>query len=267
MAQLITDTVDNDRTFLEAKQLHHRFGPTEVLNNIDFRLEAGKVISVVGPSGGGKTTLLHLCGGLLDVLDGEITNHFTSQAFAFQDARLLPWQTALDNIAFSLKARGMKKSQRHQLATDMAVRLGLQTEDLDKFPKDLSGGMRQRVAFARALVMEPQILFLDEPFSALDIGLKKELQQLLIDWVTEKQLSIFFITHDLAEAIQLSDEILVLDANPGRIVKRIQLNRPQAQRDDGFIFQTTRSLLQDPQIIQTFELNFTHRQQEAELDA
>lgn len=250
--------------YLEAKKLFHRFGPTEILNNINFRLDAGKVISIVGPSGGGKTTLLHLCGGLLDVLDGEVTNGFNSQAFAFQDARLLPWQTALDNIAFSLKARGMKKSLRHQQAKAMAIRLGLQADDMNKFPKDLSGGMRQRVAFARALVMEPQILFLDEPFSALDIGLKKELQQLLIDWVTEKQLSVFFITHDLAEAIQLSDEILVLDADPGRIVKRIQLNRPQSQRDDAFIFQTTSELLQDPQIIQTFELNFARRHLETD---
>lgn len=257
MAQLIS------LPSLSAINLQHKYGPTEILRDINFKLEQGKVISVVGPSGGGKTTLLHLCGGLLDITNGEVVNQFTSQAFAFQDARLLPWLTTLDNIAFGLKAQGLKKTQRRELAKKMAKRLGLAELDLTKFPKDLSGGMRQRVSFARALVIEPQILFLDEPFSALDIGLKKELQQLLIEWITNKQLSVFFITHDLSEAIQLSDEILVLDANPGRIVKRLQLDVPQSARHDQFVFQTTRDLLQDPQMIQTFELNFSVRKQDA----
>ena len=244
---------------LKATKLSHRFGMTDVLKDINFTLEQGQVISVVGPSGCGKTTLLHLCGGLLNVSDGEIINQFKNQAFAFQDARLLPWLTTLDNISFGLKAKGVNKKNRHALSTKMAIRLGLEKSDLLKFPKDLSGGMRQRVAFARALVIEPKLLFLDEPFSALDIGLKKELQHILINWIVEKKLSVFFITHDLAEAIQLSDEILVMDANPGRIVKRIKLNKCQAERNDDYIFQKTRSLLADPQIIETFELNFASR--------
>ncbi len=256
MAQQLT----SNTPYLQANNLSHSYGPTEILHKINFTLKQGKVISIVGPSGGGKTTLLHLCGSLLDITDGKLINQFKTQAFAFQDARLLPWLTTLDNISFGLKARGMAKKKRHQLAKDMAFRLGLETLDLKKFPKDLSGGMRQRVAFARALVIEPQLLFLDEPFSALDIGLKKELQHLLMEWVTERQLSVFFITHDLAEAIQLSDEILVLDSDPGRIVKRINLETPPAQRDHDFIFKTTHKLLQDPQIITTFELNFATRQ-------
>jgi len=241
---------------LTAKSLYHKFGATEILEDINFSLEQGKVISVVGPSGSGKTTLLHLCGDLLEISDGEVFNSFNSQAFAFQDARLLPWQTALDNIAFGLKGQGVAKKIRHDLARKMAGKLGLNADDLIKFPKDLSGGMRQRVAFARALVIGPELMFLDEPFSALDIGLKQELQHLLMDLVVTKKLSICFITHDLAEAIKLSDEILVLDADPGRIVKQIVLDKPRQERDDGYIFSTTKQLLQDPQIISTFELNF-----------
>ena len=244
---------------LTVTNLSHKFGATEILQKIDFSLEQGKVMSIVGPSGSGKTTLLHLCGSLLEVVDGSVENSFESQAFAFQDARLLPWQTTLDNIAFGLKGQGMAKKQRHTLATKMAIKLGLDIEDLTKFPKDLSGGMRQRVAFARALVIKPELMFLDEPFSALDIGLKKELQHLLMALVIKENLTIFFITHDLSEAIQLSDEILVLDADPGRIVKRIVLDKPRLARDDDYIFNATRNLMQDKQIIDTFELNFTKK--------
>lgn len=245
---------------LRVEQLSYKYGSKKILHSVDLSLETGKVVSVVGPSGSGKTTLMHLCGGLLNVTLGKVNNRFHKQAFAFQDARLLPWKTALDNIAFSLKANGISKKQRHQKAKEIAIQLGLQEEDLTKFPKDLSGGMRQRVAFARALVIEPEILFLDEPFSALDIGLKKELQSLLIKWVSEKNLSIFFITHDLSEAIQLSNEVLVLASNPGRIIKRIQLEKPQTQRNEEYVFQSVRELLLDADIIETFELNFKQRQ-------
>lgn len=244
---------------LKVERLNHKFGPTEVLQDINFSLKVGKVLSVVGPSGCGKTTLLHLCGGLLDITDGKIINSFNSQAFAFQDARLLPWQTALSNIAFGLKGQGVARKIRHKLATEMALKLGLDEDDLNKFPKDLSGGMRQRVSFARALVIKPQLIFLDEPFSALDIGLKQELKHLLIQLIKQEELTIFFITHDLSEAIQLSDEIIVMDADPGRIVKRIILDVAQQDRDDDYIFKITSQLLQDPQIIKTFELNIIRK--------
>jgi NitT/TauT family transport system ATP-binding protein len=239
---------------LQVERLSHSFGPSEILRDIGFTLQQGEVVSVVGPSGGGKTTLLHLCAGLLDVTEGKVQNSFDSFAFAFQDARLLPWQTALDNIAFGLKARGMGKAERHARARDIALRFGLEADDLHKFPKDLSGGMRQRVAFARALVLAPPLLFLDEPFSALDIGLKRELQAILVDKVAQERLSILFITHDLMEAVRLSDRILLLDSDPGRVVATFTLERPQTERDDAFVYQETARLLADPQIMQTFEL-------------
>lgn len=241
--------------YLQAKSLSHSFGPTEILKEIDFRLEQGKVVSVVGPSGGGKTTLLHLCAGLLDIEKGRVENTFNSFAFAFQDPRLLPWQTTLDNIAFGLKAQGVGKRQRYQLATEIARNFGLEPNDLNKFPKDLSGGMRQRVSFARALVIKPELLFLDEPFSALDIGLKQELQQILIQKIVERQLSILFITHDLMEAVRLSDQILLLAAEPGHIVCSFNIDTPVEQRSDKFVYDETVKLLAHPVIIETFELS------------
>ena len=239
---------------LEVKGLSHHFGFTEILKNINFSLEKGEVLSIVGPSGGGKTTLMRLCADLLDVQEGSVSNTFASSAFAFQDARLLPWKTVVDNIALGLLAKGEKKALALEASKKIALRFGLEVEDFEKFPKDLSGGMRQRVSFARALVTKPSLLFLDEPFSALDIGLKQELQAVLIEMITAKEISILFITHDLMEGIRLSDEILLLKADPGHVVKKFAYDRPQQERDDAYVYNESAKILQDPEIISTFEL-------------
>ncbi len=240
---------------LEVKNLNHHFGFTEILRDINFTLNKGKILSIVGPSGGGKTTLLHLCSGLLDVEEGSITNTFDSSSFAFQEGRLLPWKNVIDNIALGLLAKGKDKSVSTQKAKEIALKFGLEEEDFLKFPKDLSGGMKQRVSFARALVVKPSLLFLDEPFSALDIGLKKELQTHLIEISKEENISILFITHDIMEAIRLSDEILLLKADPGHIAKKFSYALTQEKRDDRFVYEESAKILQDRDIIETFELN------------
>jgi len=239
---------------LDVKNLNHHFGFTEILNEINFTLNKGKVLSIVGPSGGGKTTLLHLCAGLLDVEEGELKNSFISSSFAFQESRLLPWKNVIDNISLGLLSKGVKKRTAMKMSQDIAVKFGLEEEDFEKFPKDLSGGMKQRVSFARALVVKPSLLFLDEPFSALDIGLKRELQTHLLNEVKENNLTILFITHDLMEAIRLSDKILLLEADPGHIIKEFTFDVDIQKRDDEFVYNETAKILQDKTIIETFEL-------------
>lgn len=240
---------------LTLENVSFSFGFKEILKDVNFKLKKGEVVSIVGPSGGGKTTLLHLCAKLLKLEEGKIKNSFKSSSFAFQEPRLLLWKNVLDNISLGLKAKGVRKDERIKLSKGIALKFGLNEEDFYKFPKDLSGGMKQRVSFARALVLKPSLLFLDEPFSALDIGLKRELQNLLIKTIEDENLSVLFITHDLMEAIKLSDEILVLKALPvGHIIKSFKISMPRVKRDDTFVYEQTAKFLSDESIIKTFEL-------------
>ena len=238
---------------LKVSELNFYFGFTQILNNINFELKKGEVISIVGPSGGGKTTLLKLCSDLLDVTEGEITNSFTSSAFAFQDARLLPWKTVVENIMLPIIAT-KKYTTAYKEACEIALRFGLEEKDFIKYPKDLSGGMKQRVNFARALITKPRLLFLDEPFSALDIGLKRELQDFVLKSCEEFGTSVLFITHDLMEAIRLSDKILLLKSDPGEIIKTYAIDEEKNNRDDKFIFNKTQEFLTDCDVINTFEI-------------
>lgn len=239
---------------LNIENLSYSFGKLEIIRDIQFNLSKGQMISVVGPSGSGKTTLLRLCAGLMELDEGTVENGFSSSAFVFQDPRLLPWQNVIDNITLGLRARRVEKSLALQKAQAIALKFGLDAEDFYKYPAELSGGMRQRVAFARAFILEPELLFLDEPFSALDIGLKRELQDHLVELAEKNNMSVLFITHDLMEAVRLSDKMLVLQGTPGRIAHCFDFNAPQAKRDDNYVFGRTANLLQHPVIQLAFEL-------------
>ena len=230
----------------------HAFGLDEVLRDVALEVNEGEVVALVGPSGCGKTTLLNMAADLLHPDEGRVESSFERSACLFQEPRLLPWKRTRDNIGWGLKARGVARTVRDARTRSLAVEVGLSRSDLEKFPHELSGGMRQRVSLARALAVQPDLLLLDEPFSALDIGLKRELHQLLLDEITRRQLSVLFITHDLMEAVRLADRILVLSANPGQLVYGFRNGRPAAQRDLQYQYTTTASLLAEPEVDRAF---------------
>ncbi|MDO5055969.1 MAG: ATP-binding cassette domain-containing protein [Lautropia sp.] len=255
------DTVATDaslgtpaRPALRISHLDHAFGPRQVLEDISLQVPAGRTVALVGPSGCGKSTLLHLCAGLLTHKSGEIDNGFRRTAILFQQPHLLPWKTTLDNIALGLKAQGKGARARETRARAMGHALGLDEMALAQFPHQLSGGMQSRAALARALVLDPDLLLLDEPFAALDIGLRAQMHQLLLTQQRQQALSVLMITHDIHEAITLADSVLVMAAAPGRLVWRIDLPRPAQQRDDDWISRHATALLAQPVVRAAFDL-------------
>lgn len=240
---------------LQLRGLSHAYGLKTVLDAIDLTLDAGRVYALVGPSGCGKTTLLHVCAGLLPCQRGTLDNSFRTPAVMFQQPRLLPWKTTRQNIALGLKAAGISRGLRDARAQDMGRVVGLDAAALNRFPHALSGGMQSRAALARALVLEPDLLLLDEPFSALDIGLKEQLHRLLLAQQSARGLAVLMITHDLMEAVRLADTVLVMASDPGRIVHRFDPPAPAQLRDDAYLYHTTATLLQVPVVRASFGLS------------
>jgi NitT/TauT family transport system ATP-binding protein len=185
-----------------------------VVHGIDLAIPAGAVTALMGPSGCGKSTLIALAAGLLTPDAGLVQCRSRRLGIVFQDPALLPWRTALDNVGFALIALGLARSERRARARDMLAAVGLSAEDMDKYPRQLSGGMRQRVAMARALAIEPDLLLCDEPFSALDALVSNDLHRRLRDIHDRTGLTTVVVTHDGNEAAQCD---LVVIMSKGKI--------------------------------------------------
>ncbi|MGQ3685145.1 MAG: ABC transporter ATP-binding protein [Candidatus Loosdrechtia sp.] len=251
MAYPGVEKITGSEIALEVNGLYYSYAATPVLEKINLRILRGMRLAVAGPSGCGKTTLLKICAGLLPVRAGEIRRGYALGAFVFQQPFLLPWKSAGENISLGLKARGVSRNERMRQTVHMAEYVGLTRADLKKYPHQLSGGMQCRTAFARALVLDPDMVFLDEPFASLDIGLKYDCYRFLI---TRKTMSMLLITHDLTEAVRLADTILIMAPNPGHVAGCFDIRVPIDERDESMISDYTNFLLSDPVVQTSFRL-------------
>ncbi len=202
------------------------------IRNVNFKIRKGEVVSIIGPSGCGKSTLLNMGSGLYLPSEGEVlvggeavTGPVRQVAFMLQKDLLMPWRSIRRNVELGLEIQGVDIATRATVANDLLERCHLKGF-AEHYPFQLSGGMRQRAALARTLAVDPQVLFLDEPFSALDAQTKMILQQDMARMLADSNKTALFITHDLIEAIAMSDRLLVMSARPGTIVEEIPIDLP-----------------------------------------
>jgi len=203
-------------------------GGVHALDNINVDFPRGELTSLLGPSGCGKTTLLKIIAGLLPETSGQVfvngrpvTGPGPERAFVFQDFALIPWATVMRNVAFGLELRGVAKGEREAVASRQIQRVGLAGFE-NKYPHELSGGMRQRVGLARALSVDAEVLLMDEPFSAVDEQTRRKFQEDLLALVANEQRTFIFVTHSIEEAVYVSDRIVLLSPRPGRIAEVIE---------------------------------------------
>jgi NitT/TauT family transport system ATP-binding protein len=206
---------------------------TQALLNINLEFPRGEMTTLLGPSGCGKTTLLKIIAGLLEQTEGEvfvngmrIKGPGPERAFVFQDFALMPWANVIRNVSFGLELRGMPKKERYDIARRYIAKVNL-TGFEEKFPHELSGGMRQRVGLARALCVDADVLLMDEPFSAVDEQTRRQFQEDLLSLLQIEEKSVIFVTHSIEEAVYVSDQIVLLSPRPGRVNKMI---RPEIDR-------------------------------------
>ena len=210
---------------LDVHVRHKRFSDRDVLGDVRVQLNEGEVVSLVGASGCGKSTLLRLIAGLDREFDGrvlldgrQVREPTRDIRFVFQEPRLFPWLSVARNVSFDLEGHDTCDARVTALLEEVGLSgLG------DRLPKQLSGGQAQRVAIARGLFVQPRLLLLDEPFSAVDAFTRLRLQDLLLNVVQHHRITVLLVTHDIAEAVRLSDRVLVLEADPGHIASELQV--------------------------------------------
>ncbi|MDM9645519.1 ABC transporter ATP-binding protein [Rhizobium sp. S163] len=209
-----------------------------VLNGVDLAIRKGEFITLVGPSGSGKSVLLDIIGGLTDASDGivsidgkRIVKPDPKTGYVFQQYALFPWRTALSNIEYALEVHGVAKRERTEKARYFLSLFGLSGFE-DRYPNQLSGGMQQRVAIARALATDPEVLLMDEPFAALDAQTREILQTELLRIWEKINTTVVFVTHSIDEAIYLADRIVVMTARPGTVKEIIDIDLPRPRDGD-----------------------------------
>jgi len=226
------------RPAVEVTDLVHQYGALNIITKTSLRLTKGEFVSIVGPSGCGKTTLLNIIAGLTPCQVGKVQILGTPPKegrpdIAYMLARdsLLPWKTAADNAQFGGKIRRMDAAERRARAEHLLESVGLGSFG-NRYPKELSHGMRQRVALARTFCLGSPLLLMDEPFGALDAQTKLQLEEVLLKLWSEERRTVIFVTHDLSEAIALSDRVIVMRARPGAIISDIPIDlaRPRSVR-------------------------------------
>jgi len=203
-------------------------GGVLALEELSFDLPRGELTSIIGPSGCGKTTTLKIIAGLVEATSGEVLVDGSpvggpgpDRAFVFQDFALLPWATVLRNAAFGLELRGVAKKEREALAREYIAKVNL-TGFEDKYPHQLSGGMRQRVGLARALAVDADILLMDEPFASVDEQIRRKFQEDLLTLLSVERKTVVFVTHSIEEAVYVSDQVVILTRGPAHVSKVVR---------------------------------------------
>jgi len=207
------------------------YGSEPVVDGIDLDVLAGQFVTLLGPSGSGKSSLLRAITGLTPLMRGNIARDVPANdvGFLFQDDALLPWRTASQNVALGLVIRGASRADAREQARRWLLAMGLSGLE-DRYPRQLSGGQRKRVALAQVFALKPKLLLMDEPFASLDAIVRTRITADLITWVEREQLTVLLVTHDIEEAITLSDAVYVLSQGPrGRIISRrdVTIERPR----------------------------------------
>ena len=233
-----TDASRSETARIDVRGLTKTFpmkaGTLTAVNNVSFKVRKGEFVSLLGPSGSGKSTVLNMIATLLApsngsiLIDGEVQTHVANPkvGYVFQRNTLFPWRTISENIGYALEAAGINAAQRRAQVTDCIRQAGLVGFE-DVYPSALSGGMQQRAQLMRTLVRKPEVLLMDEPFGALDTHTKLDMHRVLLDiWERERQ-TVLFVTHDLSEALTLSDRIILFSARPGQIKAEFEVNFPR----------------------------------------
>lgn len=223
---------------LHLEQICHRYGNVEVLRDIDLEISHGQIVCIIGPSGCGKSTLLRLVGGLERPTKGRVlqlgeppAGSLNPLTYIFQDFALLPWRTAEGNISLVLEDHGIGRVARERIIADVLRRTKL-SDFKAAFPRQLSGGMKQRVGIARALSVNPAVMLMDEPLSALDGQTRELLMDDLVELWTREPFTACYVTHNLAEAVRLGHKVVVLSRRPGRIIEVVAIDMPLGDRKD-----------------------------------